>query len=70
MTKDERMEVGIDTLPESLEEAIKLYKDDAFMREVLGEHVFYKYLKAKKEEWKSYKARVSQWELDNYFVKY
>ncbi|HOU09759.1 MAG TPA: type I glutamate--ammonia ligase [Clostridiales bacterium] len=70
MTKAERDEVGIETLPGSLEEAIDLYKKDAFVREVLGDHVFFKYLEAKKEEWKAYRMRVSQWELDRYLEKY
>jgi len=70
MTKEERMEEGIETLPCNLEEAINFYKGDAFMRETLGDHVFTKYLAAKKEEWKAYRSRVSQWELDHYLVKY
>ncbi len=70
MTKDERRDEGIDSLPENLEDAIRQFKADSFMREALGEHVYTKYLAAKKEEWKSYRARVSQWELDQYLVKY
>ena len=40
------------------------------MKEVLGSHVYNKYLEAKREEWRSYRARVSQWEVDRYLVKY
>ena len=70
MTADERAAAGIHSLPKSLEEATKLFAASPFMREVLGDHVFNKYLEAKREEWRSYRARVSQWEIDRYLVKY
>lgn len=70
MTADERAAAGIHSLPKSLEEATKLFVASPFMREVLGDHVFNKYLEAKREEWRSYRARVSQWEIDRYLVKY
>ena len=70
MTADERAAAGIHSLPKSLEEATKLFAASPFMKEVLGDHVFNKYLEAKREEWSSYRARVSQWEIDSYLVKY
>ena len=70
MTADERAAAGIHSLPKSLEEATKLFAASPFMKEVLGDHVFNKYLEAKREEWRSYRARVSQWEIDRYLVKY
>ena len=70
MSKTERQEGGIENLPRSLEEALNHFKTSDFMREVLGEHVFEKYLTAKQEEWRAYRARVSQWEVERYLVKY
>ena len=70
MTKEERIKEGIDMLPLSLEEAIREFKDNAFVKDVLGEHVYSKYLEAKKEEWKAYRMRVSTWEIDRYLVTY
>ena len=70
MTPEERLEAGIHSLPKSLEEATKLFAASPFMKEVLGSHVYNKYLEAKREEWRSYRARVSQWEVDRYLVKY
>ena len=70
MTPEERLEAGVHSLPKSLEEATKLFAASPFMKEVLGSHVYNKYLEAKREEWRSYRARVSQWEVDRYLVKY
>ena len=70
MSKTRRKDEGIENLPGTLEEAIRYYQNDAFMQATLGGHIFEKYLIAKKEEWKDYRARVSQWELEQYLVKY
>lgn len=70
MSRMERQEGGIDSLPRSLEEAIAHYKNSDFMLETLGEHVFQKYLTAKQEEWQDYRLRVTAWEVENYLVKY
>ena len=70
MTAGERKAAGIETLPSSLEEAVSEYKDNEFIKNVLGDHIYTKYLEAKDEEWKAYRERVSQWEIDRYLVKY
>ena len=70
MTKKERKAKGIENLPASLEEAIKLMKADPMVREVLGEHTFHQYVAGKKAEWDLYRTRVSQWEVEKYLVIY
>ena len=70
MTKKERREKGIVSLPASLEEAIKLMREDPMVREVLGEHTFLLYVAGKKAEWNLYRTRVSQWEVEKYLVLY
>ena len=70
MTDEERVSEGIDSLPKSLEEAIKYMKEDGFIKEVLGDHIFSKYVEAKNHEWDSYRTRVSQWEINEYLEKY
>ena len=57
-------------LPGSLEEAVAAFEGDAFIMEALGDHVYTKYLEAKKSEWEDYRTKVSQWELENYLIKY
>jgi len=44
-------------------------KADPFIREVLGDHVFKKYVKAKRTEWETYRMQVTQWEIDEYLYK-
>ena len=70
LTPHEREDAGIDILPRTLGEAITEFKHSNFMREKVGEHVFTKYIAAKKEEWREYRTRVSQWEIDKYLGKY
>lgn len=70
MTEEERKAAGIEMLPGSLEEAVAAFEGDPFIMEALGEHVYTKYLEAKKAEWEDYRTKVSQWELENYLIKY
>lgn len=70
MNEQQIKEAGIELLPTSLEEATDYFENDKFIMENLGEHVYSKYLEAKKEEWRAYRRRVSQWELDRYLALY
>ncbi|WZL77875.1 type I glutamate--ammonia ligase [Eubacteriales bacterium mix99] len=70
MTEEQRLEAGIDSLPGDLMEAIGEMEKSDFVRETLGDHVFRKYIKAKKKEWNQYRTSVSKWEIDNYLTKY
>lgn len=66
MTHEERRAEGIHSLPKNLYEAIKEMRESDFMKEVLGEQVFYKYIQAKREEWMEYTSQVTDWELERY----
>ena len=70
MTQAERDEKGIESLPGSLEEAIKYMKENELVKKVLGDHTFSQYLKAKELEWDNYRTMVHQWEIDSYLKKY
>ena len=59
----------IESLPSSLHQAIKEMEADPFIREVLGDHVFSKYVEAKRAEWDNYRLQVTQWEIDEYLYK-
>ena len=47
----------------------------SFVRNILGDFLFYKFIKAKKKEWMDYKNNckaedsISEWEIANYFYK-
>lgn len=59
----------IESLPADLNEAINEMVADPFIKEVLGDHVFSKYVEAKRAEWDHYRVQVSQWEIDEYLYK-
>lgn len=69
-TDDELRNTKFDTLPETLGEAIDAYKNDDFVKEVLGEQVFTQYLDAKRKEWKDFRTCITQWELNEYLNKH
>ncbi len=69
MSRKERSEAGIDNLPENLGEAIDALEGDDFIKNVLGEHICDKFIRAKREEFADYRAHVSRWELDKYLSK-
>ena len=70
MTKKERRERRIDSLPETLIDAVKHLEKDELIMEFLGEETAEKYIEAKKAEWKSYKVAVSEWEVNQYLSTY
>ena len=63
-------EKGVERLPETLGDAIVEFEKDGFIRQVLGEHIFTKYLEAKDKEWREFRAKVTDWEVKEYLYKY
>ncbi|MCU0611873.1 MAG: type I glutamate--ammonia ligase [Candidatus Eisenbacteria bacterium] len=57
-------------LPGSLGEAVDEMAGDPLMRETLGEHLFERFLSAKRQAWDEYRLAVSQWELERYLPVY
>lgn len=70
MTPEEREADGITSLPGSLEEAVDAFEASDFIKESLGEHVYTKFIEAKRKEWEGYRTSISQWEIDTYLAKY
>jgi glutamine synthetase len=70
MKVDERRKGGIHSLPGNLREAVTEMEKSKFVREVLGDHVYGKYIEAKNEEWDDYITRISGWEIDEYLTRY
>ena len=58
--------LGIDTLPASLADALKLLKESMFARDALGEHFVNTYVDLKSKEDKAFKIAVTDWELERY----
>jgi len=61
-----RKEYGIDTLPGNLGDAVDALEEDSVIQNALGDHIFEKFVEAKRQEYTDYKIDVSQWELDRY----
>ncbi|MBD3403867.1 glutamine synthetase [candidate division GN15 bacterium] len=61
---DERFE--FETLPGSLDDAIRLAEDSQLVKDALGEHVFDKLIENKKIEWDQYRTHVSEFEMAKY----
>lgn len=70
MTREERIKEGIESLPASLEEAINEMEKSELIRETLGEHIFTKYIEAKRKEWEDYRTKITPWEIEHYLTKY
>ena len=66
LSHDERIERGIEQLPETLGEAIEVLVDSDIVRRALGDHIFERYVELKRAEWEDYRVQVTRWELDRY----
>ena len=63
-----RYQMGL--LPGSLDEALRELRQDAVMREALGDHLLERFIEVKEMEWQSYEKQVSAWELEAYLETY
>ncbi len=70
LSESERKERGIESLPETLAEAVDELEKDEFIKQVLGKHVVEKYVEAKRKEWQRYREQVSEWEIQEYLYKF
>ncbi|MFC2007668.1 type I glutamate--ammonia ligase [Chloroflexota bacterium] len=61
-----REKLGIETLPGSLLEAIRVTEESDLVRKALGDHVFEAFLANKKIEWNQYQTQVTEYELKRY----
>ena len=66
MNEEERAELNITSLPKNLYDAVKEMKKSDFVKGVLGEEAYKKYIKAKTAEWMEYTIQVTDWEIDRY----
>ncbi|NHM26174.1 type I glutamate--ammonia ligase [Desulfofundulus sp. TPOSR] len=70
MTAAERRELGIESLPASLEEALQELAGDEVIRGALGEDIYTKFVEAKQKEWENYRVQVHPWEIEEYLTKF
>ena len=70
MTEQERLDGHIPRLPSNLANAIRALEADGVIQEALGQHIYNRYVEAKKIEWDEYKVQVTPWELKRYISKF
>ena len=66
LTPAERRALGIEPLPSSLDEAIRVMEGSELVAETLGEHVFDFVLRNKRLEWEEYRSQVTPFELHRF----
>ena len=66
LSDSERSAAGYQSLPTSLDEALKVMESSELAASTLGEHVFDFFLRNKRAEWDSYRRQVTQYERQRY----
>ena len=59
----------VEHLPADLREAIELFEQSSWIKEVLGAEFCERYAGAKKDEWLKYSRQVTAWEVENYLYR-
>jgi len=68
LTPEQRKELGIVSLPETLGEAIDALAESDLARKALGPHIFDRYVELKRGEWDDYRVQLTDWELKKYLA--
>ncbi|HWH23860.1 MAG TPA: hypothetical protein VNW68_03085, partial [Candidatus Limnocylindria bacterium] len=66
MSGERIREKGIRELPGTLAEALDELEQDEVIQAALGEHVYPRFLEAKRQEWDEYRSQVTSWEIERY----
>ena len=61
---------GIKQLPRTLLEAVTAFEQDDLGSRVMGHELYRSYIDLKTSEWWSYHNAISQWEIDEYLMKF
>jgi len=66
LTPQERRALGIEPLPASLSDAIRIMEGSELVAETLGEQLFDFFLRNKRQEWDAYRHQITEFELRRY----
>ena len=61
-----RARAGVETLPETLGEAIELGADSELLLTTFGEHIHSRFVEIKRAEWEDYRLHVTPYEIEKY----
>ena len=65
LSSEERKNLGVESLPDSLGEAVLITEQSKLIKKALGDHVFTRFIELKKKEWEDYRIQLTKYELDN-----
>jgi glutamine synthetase len=63
---DERLKAGVESLPESLGEAIELGAESELLLRAFGEHIHSRFVEIKRAEWEDYRVQITPYEIERY----
>jgi glutamine synthetase len=66
MGDDMLAKLGIEQLPQSMSDALRVMERSELVADALGDHIFEWFLRNKRAEWRGYKTHISQYELNRY----
>ncbi len=66
MSDEEKSRLGVTQLPGNLYAATRAVSESELVREVMGEHMFEKFVRNKEIEWDNYRVQVTGYELRKY----
>jgi len=70
MSDEQMSDLGVDSLPANLYDALQEFKTSSLVKDVLGEHIFEVYYDYKMKEWDGYRTAVHPWEIEQYISTY
>lgn len=70
MNEEEREQEGVEDLPGTLAEALRMLKKDEVIQAALGEHILEHFIEAKEIEWDMFRTQVHPWEREQYLQMY
>ncbi len=62
----DKKSAGIGQLPTTLRDAIEVLQSDNLSKEILGSHLYDKFIEYKTEDWNQYCLYVTPWEIMKY----
>jgi glutamine synthetase len=66
LTDADLAKLGIEQLPQSLADALRVMESSELVAEALGDRLFEWFLRNKRREWREYKTHISAFELERY----
>jgi len=66
LSDEERKELGIESLPDSLGKSLRITEQSEIIKRALGQHIFERFIEIKKKEWEEYRIQLTKFELEKY----